>query len=110
MKAAPQPLDAVSDERLALAWRQMRRPPTWPATLEQALADPTRAKCIRGYAASMGARLGRPRFDGGVHIGHRLPHAPVPPTPTAPLPRQQASRAMDRKRAAANDFDERDDG
>ena len=93
------------DEQLQLAFRQLRRP-GWPATLEQALADPLRAPIITCVARDMGRApwrsfaANRPRLCGGT----------VPPTPETRGPPKRATKgatksSFDAKRAAANDFD-----
>lgn len=109
MKPGEEPLTA---EQLAIAWRQMRRPLTWPGTLEEAMADPSREKCIRGYARSLARSVGRPPFrPTGAAPAHSLPAAAVPPTPAeAPVrrlpPTRQHMPRFDARKAAANDFDD----
>lgn len=97
-------LPPVTEEQLLLAFRHLRRP-GWPTTLELALQDPARAGCIQGWARQMN----RQRFISS-HLGPRsVPTGqPVPPTPTAPPPRQLLARgpAFDARRAAANDRDD----
>ena len=105
-----------SREQLELAFRQLARPHLWPATLDQALARPHMALCLRKLAQ----QLGRPAWQAGQPraVGTS---APVPHTPTAPPPRRPGSpapnprtalghsgkpRGVDMKRAAANDRDE----
>lgn len=121
---APEP----SRESLALAFRQLRRPDRWPATLDAALAHPTLGTCLRAMARNLSRPAWQPRQ---VVVG--LPQGlPVPTTPTeppastrpAPSPQAQAQRrgpqlndwksrpitmgapARDMKRAAANDRDD----
>ena len=97
----------LTDEQLALAWRHLRRP-GWPDTIDAALVHPLRGPCIRGLARNLSR-------SGHVSVGSYRPpsHAHAPPgpaTPTQPPPKrsdlgQAARKAVDRKRAAANDFD-----
>lgn len=99
---------ALTTEQLAEAWQRMRRPATWPDTMDEALQDPVRANCIRGYARWLA------RFKATARPAHSLPLAPVPPTPTAPPSRQTARYAtktrvgarFDARKAAANDRDD----
>jgi hypothetical protein len=106
------PHTPITQEQRLMAWRHMRRPATWPPTLEEALKDPMRTACIDGYAC----RMGRPDFyRPQAPAAHRLPTGPVPPTPTtAPARGQQAATAgrrlpklsHDPRSKAANDADE----
>lgn len=104
----------VTPEQLALAWRHMRRPASWPGTLDAAMQDPRCAPCITGYARSM-ARA--PFRTPDARPAHSLPAAPVPPTPTRPPNRQQDRSAAnatarrhgptwDARKAAANDLED----
>lgn len=106
-------------EQLALAWRHMRRPASWPATLEAALQDPRCAVCLAGYARTMACTIARAPFRAGSTAGpvHSLPvGAPVPPTPSHQPARhggtaaqrraKQSAQPFDARRAAANDFDD----
>jgi hypothetical protein len=99
---------ALTAQQLAEAWQRMRRPATWPDSMAQALQDPVRANCIRGYARWLA------RWKATARPVHSLPTAPVPPTPTAPpsrqaarhLPNKRAQLRFDARKAAANDFDD----
>ena len=116
--AAAQP----TTEQLELALRHLWRP-GYPRTLAEALAHPTFGTCVKGLARNLSRAAPAPRQL------HRLPNAPVPPTPTeephAARGRAVGSRAsgnsqaplsswkrtadpgwIDRKRAAANDYDD----
>jgi hypothetical protein len=106
-----------SPEQIALAWRQLRRPSVWPASVEAALAHPVYGTCLRAMARQMA----RPVWQSAPVLS-TLPRAglpPVPATPTAPPPRTKAAaakphpdlpewrhRGIDLKRAAANDRDD----
>lgn len=100
-----------SREQLQLAFRQLRRPSGWPASLDAALQHPVYGICLRAMARTMG----RPKWVGHP-VAPSLPTAPVPPTPTAvpaksaapaPIPRKRrGKRSVDLKRAAANDRDD----
>jgi hypothetical protein len=85
----------LTDEQIALAWRQMHRPPTWPATLEEALQHPVRKKCIYGCAR----QLARAPFAHQAGPRHSLPAPPVPPTPTQAPTRRQDAQGLTRPRA-----------
>lgn len=112
-KTRPEP----TREQLALAFRQLRRPDRWPATLDAALAHPTLGTCLRAMARN----ISRPAWQAHVPTATLPRGLPVPPTPTdAPLskvaPRGTAlqapqfpdwkSRPIAMKRAAANDRDD----
>ena len=99
--AHPEP----TQEQIELAWRQMRRPASWPGTLQAALRDRTRAICIKGYARSLARSLGRPAFNSYAAARHSRPSGPVPPTPTEPPVRRTKPPPFDARKAAANDFD-----
>jgi hypothetical protein len=92
---APEP----TKQQLELALRQLWRP-GHPRTLHEALEHPTFGHCVRGLARNLG------RAQPPAKAPHRLPLAPVPATTTAPPIRRQNPRGLDRKRAAANDFDD----
>lgn len=122
MAAARSKAPELTTEQLELALRHLRRPGT-PQTLEAALAHPTFGHCVKGLARTLSRR------PMPAHKPHRLPTAPVPPTPTQESARTrrlpvgslasgeaQAQLGtwkrtkqlgwIDRKRAAANDFDD----
>ena len=105
-------------EQYALAFRQRQHPNRGPRTLEAALADPVYRICLR----QMALRMHRPRWQGQL-VATSLPKGPaVPPTPTQPPAATSSSsarlyagggigswgkpRAVDMKRAAANDRDD----
>lgn len=88
-------------QQLQLAFRNLRRPHLWPATLEEALAHPTLGVCLRNAAR----QLGRPTWTGKASTGAPPPVAPRTP---APVP-QRALPAVDFKRLAANDRDDADE-
>lgn len=111
MKPGEAPL---TREQLQLAFRHLRRP-GWPHDLDAALAHPLRGPCIRGLARN----LSRAPFNAGVQRPHSLPVCAAPPVPLPPDKRPaprvhdgsklgvwSKPRGVDRKRAAANDFDE----
>lgn len=121
MAARAKPAPPTTDQ-LELALRQLWRP-GYPRTLDEALAHPTFGHCVRGLARNLG------RASAPATRPHRLPTAPVPPTPThePSRPRRPPVGAMapgeaqarlgtwkralqpgwiDRKRAAANDLDD----
>ncbi len=127
MKAACAKAPEPTTEQLELALRQLWRP-GYPRTLADALEHPTFGHCVRGLARNLG-RAAPPAAP-----VHRLPTHPVPATPQQPpaqarqrrpgvpsdrslaaggsqaeLGRWTRSRDpgwIDRKRAAANDFDD----
>jgi hypothetical protein len=113
---------APTTEQLELALRQLWRP-GYPRTLAEALDHPTFGTCVKGLAGNL-ARAQPPAAR-----AHRLPMAPVPPTPTEEPARTRRRPVgslasceaqaqlgtwkrlkhpgwIDRKRAAANDFDD----
>jgi hypothetical protein len=101
----------LTQDQLQLAYRQLYRP-GWPATLEDVLADPLRGNLVRGMARS----LSRAAFRMPL-ASHGLPTAPVPPTPTAPPPKQgqwlatggrwrNSQAPFDARKAAANDLED----
>lgn len=94
----PLPEPELTAEQLALAWREMRRPPTWPSTMEAVLQHPVHSKLLRCYARSL-VRSRPPFKPAHTKAPHRLPTAPVPATPTQP-------QRFDPKRLAANDRDD----
>lgn len=49
----------LTDQHLRLAFRQMRRPASWPPIYEAVMEDHARAACVRGYARSVTRTLGR---------------------------------------------------
>lgn len=97
-----------------LAFRQLRRPNRWPATLDDCLRHPVFSVCIN----AMARQLGRPAWQGHP-AAPSLPRGPVPPTPTGPArvvrppspitDRWSNKRGVDMKRRAANDHDDTDD-
>ena len=103
----------LSRQSLEMAYRQLREPNRWPATLDAALAHPTYGVCLRAMARNLGRPVWQPRV-----VAAGLPQGlPVPPTPTQPPVRPPAprlapqvaewrSRGIDLKRAAANDHDD----
>jgi hypothetical protein len=99
MKPALVKAPTPTDEQLELALRHLWRP-GYPRDLREALNHPTFGHCVRGLARNLG------RAQPPAKPPHRLPLAPVPATPSAPPIRRQAARGLDRKRAAANDFDD----
>lgn len=116
MRNATPAANEPSAEQLAMAWRHMARPDRGPRTLHAALADRVWGTCLRALAR----QLGRPRWQ-AVQVVIGLPQGqPVPPTPTeppatarrqhqasgAPLGYWTKGRAIDYKRAAANDRDD----
>jgi len=115
--AAPAPEPTA--EQLALAYRQLRHPNTWPSTLAATVAHPIFGKCLRAMARQMN----RPAWWQPTAIVSTLPRTnlpPVPPTPVVdPAPKKvqhQGPRGphlgcwqklgIDMKRAAANDRDD----
>jgi hypothetical protein len=103
MPALPEP----TRQQQELAYRQLRRP-SWPDTLDAALAQRTYEVCINAVAR----RLSRASACAGARppvVGQ--PGAYVPPTPTAPpLPARMRlpnlAGRFDARRAAANDRDD----
>lgn len=119
-----------SVEQLQLAYRALRQPNHWPPTIEAALAHPVYGVCLRAKAREMGRA--RP-VTAPLQLAS-LPHdvPPIPPTPAhPPSPRRNSATLaeparqerpphvsrrpaaaprprglVDRKRAAANDFDD----
>ena len=91
----------LTEEQLAQAWRQMRKPAGWPATLAQAMQHPARKASIPGYARAM--------LRAAALRAQSAGQAPTQPAPRAmaqtrmpTLPRN----AFDARRAAANDLDQ----
>lgn len=74
-------------EQLQLAFRQLRRPSGWPASLDAALQHPVYGICLRAMARN----LGRPAWL-SQPVAPSLPRGFVPPTPTVPPLRQQPAR------------------
>lgn len=121
---APAVVIEPSAEQLRLAYRALQQPNHWPPTLESALAHPVYGVCLRAKAREMSRA--RP-VSAPLQLAS-LPRdvPPVPPTPvhppstrrngtplTQPAPVSQRPAAaprqrslLDRKRAAANDFDD----
>ncbi len=104
MKAStPEP--PLTHEQLLYTYKFLRRP-SWPDTLEGALADPACRPLLQGQARQF-LREGRPMVP-----SYRPPTPagapPVPPTQLAPPARMQFRRGprFDPRRAAANDFDD----
>jgi hypothetical protein len=82
-------------EQLELAFRQLRRPHAWPATLDDALRSRAHATCLR----AMAQQLGRAAACAGASKPRTPPGAPpVPPTPQA-----APSKPRTGKLAAAHD-------
>jgi hypothetical protein len=116
MRCAPAPL---TDEQLALAYRQLRRP-HWPQPLAVALAHPVYGPAIKGVARN----LSRAAMVSAQRAPVLLAGATVPPTPgTRPAAARAASPGpdalgawprpgrpglpfIDHKRLAANDKDD----
>jgi hypothetical protein len=94
-------------EQLALAWRHMRRPATWPPTLElcleHAVYGPIALPCLRALAR----RLGRASPTPG-RMPQRAPR-PLPEPPPVPARPAWRGPTFDARRAAANDRDDLDD-
>ena len=97
-------------EQLQMAYRHLANP-SWPPTLDEALARQAYRVAIYAVARN----LGRPRWMGAPRGASTLPAGPVPPTPTAPPERAAAApkraryfpaNAFDGRRAAANDRDD----
>lgn len=92
------PTVTVTDADLQAAWLAVRQP-SWPATLEEVLQDPTRAPAVRGYASTLARRR------------CRAASAPRPEPRCAPAsPRVPFTPPLrgwvDHKRAAAGDRDD----
>ncbi|HOW47343.1 MAG TPA: hypothetical protein PLB26_06780 [Rubrivivax sp.] len=96
-------VDEPSEEQLRLAFRQLRRGPHWPATLELAMAHPVYSVAVRAVAINL-HRGGLPLP--AVPPAWRRSEASVPPTPAAPPQRRTAKPTFDARRAAANDLDD----
>lgn len=75
---APKPAP-VTDEQLRLAFRQISRP-SWPSTLEAALADPVYRTCLYGIARN----LGRVGIDRMPPTPSRQPALPFDESPFSP--------------------------
>lgn len=86
----------VLDEHLQAAWRHVRAI-GWPATLDEALQDPSRGPAVRAYAKVLARRATRPCAP---EPRPALRCAPLPP------PRAQPPGWVDHKRAAAGDRDD----
>lgn len=113
-QAAPPP--QPTEEQVQMAWRHLRNQQGCPSTLEAVQAHRVWSVALHGLAV----RLHRQHAGDGVGAAERAASrlgsgTYVPPVPTAsPRPRGMrlgvriAPRAIgiDRKRAAANDFDE----
>lgn len=95
-------------QQLQIAFRHISRP-GWPPTLEQALAKPHYALCLRAMAQNLGrASVCGPAQRPGPTTAPAAP--PVPATPSTrsstTAHRQRPARFdFDARRAAANDFD-----
>lgn len=102
--AAPaSPADQLDDALLQRAWR-LQRPPSWPATYAESMADPLRARLVQMFARQL------MHSDAKAAARERWP-ATALTTPAVALERRRASppqRApeVDRKRAAAGDRDD----
>lgn len=97
--AAPATTCDYSDEQLRAAWRRYKLR-SWPATFEEAMADPVCSRLVRLHAA---------------HIAHPSTTPGAIPGPTvapgaAPTPRPRFAAPppgwVDHKRAAAGDRDD----
>ena len=118
MRPAPAPAP-VTDEQLALAYRQLRRP-HWPQPLAAALAHPVYGPAIKGVARN----LNRAAICSAQRRPVLLPGAVVPgataaprstprPAPIGPdtlgawpRPGRSGPPSIDHKRLAANDKDD----
>lgn len=102
---------AVSDAHRQYAWERIRQP-SWPDTLEATLQDPIRAKLVEGLATQRAYAESRVMSKQSPASAPLLPVQHSGPAPSTWL-RRQADRpstpvpqgCIDRKRAAAGDFD-----
>jgi hypothetical protein len=102
MEAAMAARIQPSDEQLRAAWLRAKRW-TWPASYEEAMADPVRAAIVHGYAVRIELRAQRPEPAREPQQPRLLVRART--VPAEPLkPRQPA--LFDRKRAAAGEHEE----
>lgn len=109
---------ALTDDELRRAWRLAWRP-SWPTTYEACMADPVCRRLVE-----MRARHPQPG-DHGVQVLPPVARPEPPSTPLTPWPQSRApwpqsrtpwpqsrthsfrgSHGLDRKRAAAGDFDD----
>ncbi|MFN3494539.1 MAG: hypothetical protein ACK40L_08540 [Hydrogenophaga sp.] len=101
----------VNDAHRQYAWERIRQP-SWPSTLEATLQDATRRKLVEALATQLAHAEGRvmsKQASAPAQLHQAQPTRPA----QSPWLRRQADRpapavpqgCIDRKRAAAGDFD-----
>ena len=100
---APAAQPELDEALLQRAWRLMR-PPSWPETFVESMAEPLRARMVNMFARQL------LRSDAAAVTRDAWP-APAAPAPPRHIERrrpllQMATGTVDRKRAAAGDRDD----
>ncbi|MDZ4282789.1 MAG: hypothetical protein U1C04_18745 [Hydrogenophaga sp.] len=100
---APAAQPELDEALLQRAWR-MLRPPCWPPSFVETMADPLRSQMVHMFARQLLRSAAAPATR-DAWPAPAMPAAPRQTERRRPLP-QMATGAVDRKRAAAGDRDD----